>query len=167
MATIRYLFTLTLIIAYFIALGQNARTHSTSCISGQDTSATKRPTIPLEISIPLTITNIDTSELDCYNVYYFNYESKKARFIIEKAIDRPTIKSMGTFILCRNIEFCTIDKLSGKRINFRGCHIINGYGIARLVNAPQNKIKYETVMEPFYDFNEYSDFPTLRLCDPK
>ena len=131
---------------------------------GQKPEPVKIRTIPLDSLIKLTITKKDANTFSCYNYYQFKYDNGKktvkASFIIEKSIDKLKLEKICYVKLCRNIEFCDIDK-DGKRTASRGCYTINGiYDDGFLDEGKKGK-------HIFYNFDEYSKNPVLKLCSSK
>lgn len=133
----------------------------TNNLFGQSEKLASKTTIPIDTLINITVTQLDTNELDCYNVYYFKYQDKKARFIVDKTKDIFKTQIPKTIRLCGIYNFCILDRQTGKRIYYqRGCYM-NGFGVPR---------HQQTMTDPnitYYNFDEESEFPTLRLCDKK
>lgn len=127
-----------------------------SSMYGQNNIKIKEPTIPIDTLIKLTVYRIDTTDLDCYNVYYFNYGNKKACFIIEKHKDSINLKKDSLFRLCAMRQFCEIDQLTHKITYVRCASVWNNFDI----DKPWDDDK--TII---YNFDEFVEFPTLRICD--
>lgn len=110
------------------------------------------PTIPIDTLIPIKILSVDTSSLDCYNIYSFSYESRYAQFIVEKDHDTISIQKNNFFKLCRITQFCIIDTISKNEMYVRGSYLHEGIFI---------------VGKDTYNFDEFSYLPTLLLCEVK
>lgn len=111
----------------------------------------KVETIPLEKDVEIEISSIDSTSLDFYKIYefiYFNDNKEiKARFWADK---NDTTFNLGKV----NLKLCRIHQMKtedGMRI--RGCAFYNGFVF----------LENDTVIKEF-DFNEYGESPTLRLC---
>ena len=110
----------------------------------------KKPTIPLNKTIEIKITDIDTVSFGRYILYKFQYKSTNAAFWAAR--DDKTFKTGQSSVeLCRIIQMK--DCIDNQDINMRGCAFYNGLTIF----AGDSIIKR-------YDFSEYSKSPTLRLC---
>ena len=148
---------LTLISCRYILLNFITLKFCTS-MYGQSIIKVKEPTIPIDTVIKLTVYRVDTTDLDCYNIYYFNYRDKKACFIIEKVKDQINLKTDSLFRLCIVRQFCSIDHKTNKITYERCASVWNNFDI----DKPWDDDK--TII---YDFNEFVEFPTLRICDKK
>lgn len=109
-----------------------------------------KPTIPLRRTIQIEITRIDSSTLNLYNLYYFEFGGKFASFLAKRN-DKIFKKGIA------DVELCDVRELrcekDGEGINLRGHAITNG-----LIISEGDSIKVH------FHFNEYSESPTLRLC---
>lgn len=115
--------------------------HGASCQSE------RKETIPLNHAIEITITSIDSTFLDHYDIYTFNYQNVPAQFWVLKS-DTSFDIGEETVQLCRIIQMKT-----GDNINLRGCAFYNGLTI----------LEDEAIVRQF-NFDEYSESPCLRLC---
>ncbi len=108
-------------------------------------------TIPLEKNIEIVISSIDSTSLDFYDIYEFIYHTDNkeiyARFWANK--------NDMTFNLGKaNLKLCRIIQMKlGDGINLRGCAFYNGITL----------LENDTIVENF-DFDEFGESPTLRLC---
>lgn len=109
------------------------------------------PTVPLEKEIEVEIFSIDSTSLALYWIYEFTYLTKrkeiKARFWSNTS-DTTFELGLTSLKLCRIIEMKIED---GSTI--RGCAFYNGYFV----------LQNDTVVRNF-EFSEYGESPTLKLC---
>ncbi len=108
-------------------------------------------TIPLERIIEVEVTSADTSSLSEYTLYQFNYYNGssivKAQFW---AVSTDSLFELGE----REVELCRVIQMDmGNNTSLRG------RGIA-------SKLILRDVYEGeiIFNFDEYGEFPTLRLC---
>ncbi|MCR9153566.1 MAG: hypothetical protein NXI09_05610 [Bacteroidetes bacterium] len=111
----------------------------------------KIETIPLEKDIEIVISSIDSTSFELYDIYEFTYfttnKDVNARFWVNKN-DTTLERGKVNLKLCRIFQMETEDGLK-----IRGCAFYNGLAI----------LKNDSIVREF-DFNEYGESPTLRLC---
>ncbi len=108
-------------------------------------------TIPLESVIEVEITSADTSSLSEYTLYQFNYYNRdstvKAQFW---AVSTDSLLELGE----REVELCRVIQMNmGNNTNLRGRGIANRLILRDVYGG-----------EIIFNFDEYGEFPTLRLC---
>ena len=114
----------------------------------------KNPTIPLNKKIQVEIIGIDSLTFGRYVLYSFKYTSVHKKYNADfwaAREDRMFKTGHTTVELCRIIQMK--DRKDDENINMRGCAFYNGLTIS----AGDSVLRH-------FDFSEYSQSPTLRLC---
>ena len=108
----------------------------------------KKPYIPLETEIEITITSVDSTSLKYYTIYYFDYKRKRNGSFIDGK-ENITLKPDNMEItFCRKYSFKMND----------GTSIRSGRGLLGEMYIDE---------ELMLNFDEFSHEPTLRICQIK
>lgn len=113
----------------------------------------QKPTIPMDTPVSIKILQVNTALLDCYNLYQFTYQNRKAQFIIEKDEDNINLQTDSIFKFCHIMELCTLTPDTNEKI------MVRPRGSSFIIFQEDEYIEL--------DFDKYSYYPTLRLNKTK
>lgn len=108
----------------------------------------KKPTIPLNKTIRINITAIDSTTLGTYIIYVFDYKERKAEFL---ALRNERIFHLGK----TNVQLCKATSINSSGLIQRSCRGMNGLFI----------MKDDSTVQKAFSWDEFSKFPTLRYCE--